>query len=1106
MRIGTWNIRGLNHPTKMLALRRFIRGNKLSICGVMEVKMEEFKFDAFLRRSYRNWRFVHNFSVLDNQRLLVMWDPILVDVQPLMILEQCIHLRVVCKATGTQFFCTYVYGLYTVVTRRGLWEALREFGVGLTDPWMVLGDFNAIRSLNDKLGGVELSRYFLQDLDDTCTACCLTDSPSFGPWHTWRGPDRILAKLDRVLINDYWSSLSCTAYFLGFQSRMDHRACYVDLFRSTPTGIRPFRFQNMWTNHPDCRSIVETCWSVDIPGYAQYRLAVKLKSLKAPLRELNKRDLSHIGERALQANQALDDAIGALNMQNVSVEDWGQVRLLSEKAWFLQDAERKFIAQKLKTNHLILSDKGSRYFHDLARSSGSYTPISAVYDSAGTLVSDSQQLGTLFVDFYTSLFGTSRSREPIDTGVLHMGPTLDTTTAGCLAQCVPSGEIRQAVFSMADEKAPGPDGFTPAFFKAYWSIVGDDVCAAVQDFFDRGQLLRQMNATSVSLIPKKPNDLTVADFRPIACCNVSYKIITKVIATRLARAIPSIIDQAQGGFVEGRLLSDNTLLAEELIRGYARKSNTARCMIMVDIRKAFDTVSWDFLREVLCGLGFPERFINWVMLCVSTPMYSVKLNGSLHGYFEGKRGLRQGDPMSPMLFVLCMEYFSRLLRARTATPFFTYHPRCEPLRITHLAFADDLMLFSKGDRSSVDILMKVLNEFECTSGLAINPNKSSMYSVGVEEDLSFTGIPQGSLPVRYLGIPLDSQKLKVSQFSALTDAINSYISSWKGHTLSYAGRLELIKSVIQGVASFWLQQVFLPVGVVDHITAICRRFLWGGKACPVAWEKVCRTIEEGGLGLKDLQTWNKALLAKQIWNFHTKKDTLWVRWVHSFYIQGQDFWTWKPGKWNSSAFIRKLMSVRDELLQSLGGRDATIMQLAQWARLRGLDSSKVYLILRPKLPPQRIFRLLWKGAYPPKFSFIAWKAVRERLPTRARLRNYYGETCCPFCRRAPETSQHLFFHCEFSRHIWDYIKERVGFHRRCYTIRGAARWIIREAHGVRRTARTGMLALLTTLYYIWTARNALVMDGVSPTVDGVRCRILTQMYTVLYRLYPGESI
>ncbi|KAK6142914.1 hypothetical protein DH2020_023262 [Rehmannia glutinosa] len=297
---------------------------------------------------------------------------------------------------------------------------------------------------------------------------------------------------------------------------------------------------------------------------------------------------------------------------------------------------------------------------------------------------------------------------------------------------------------------------------------------------------------------------------------------------------------------------------------------------------AYDTISWSFLEQVLNGLGFPPIFISWVMECVSSVSYSICINGSLQGKFPGKRGLRQGDPMSPALFLLCMEYLSRLLKVRTNTLSFKYHPRCDALKITHLAFVDDLMFFSRGDLPSVKILIDCLNDFKNASGLDINSFKSNLFTAGIIGDkldniLNLLNFPLGTLPVKYLGVPLAAQKLNVNHYAPLYDRIASYINKWTANSLSYAGRLLLIKSVLQGVECFWLQIFPLPNTVIDRINRLCRVFLWGKNTSPIKWSKVCLSSDEGGLGLRDVHSWNRALLAKVLWNIHSKADSLWVR-------------------------------------------------------------------------------------------------------------------------------------------------------------------------------------------------------------------------------------
>ncbi|KAL0373968.1 UNVERIFIED_CONTAM: Retrovirus-related Pol polyprotein from type-2 retrotransposable element R2DM [Sesamum radiatum] len=191
--------------------------------------------------------------------------------------------------------------------------------------------------------------------------------------------------------------------------------------------------------------------------------------------------------------------------------------------------------------------------------------------------------------------------------------------------------------------------------------------------------------------------------------------------------LDSLISLSQNAFVPGRSICDNILLTQELFAGYNQQRLPLRCALKVDLRKAYDTVEWDFLHAVLRLFGFLERFIAWIVECVTTPSFSVCLNGAPHGFFRGARGLRQGDPMSPYLFVLVMEVLSLLIRQIIEQDGgFTYHWKCEGIQMFQLGFADDLLLFSKADLPSVQIFKRALTIFADMSGLHANVHKSHL--------------------------------------------------------------------------------------------------------------------------------------------------------------------------------------------------------------------------------------------------------------------------------------------------------------------------------------------------------------------------------------------
>ncbi|KAL2249828.1 UNVERIFIED_CONTAM: hypothetical protein Sindi_2456500 [Sesamum indicum] len=265
-------------------------------------------------------------------------------------------------------------------------------------------------------------------------------------------------------------------------------------------------------------------------------------------------------------------------------------------------------------------------------------------------------------------------------------------------------DVKNATFDIAKDKASGPDGYSSGFYKATWLVIGKEVMKVVLDFFATGRILKQINSTILMLIPKVHSPMSVADYRQIFSCNVLYKIIAKLIVQMLSAVLDKIINPCQAAFVPGRSIGDNILLAQELFSEYKQARRPPRCSLKVDIR-AYDTVEWDFLLSVLQLFGFLDMFNGWIEECVTTPSFSVGMNGKPHGFFPGARGMRQGDPLSPYLFVLVMEVLHMgFLQLIEQDMKFTFHWKCEASRVFQLGFADDLLLFYRANIESVRVL------------------------------------------------------------------------------------------------------------------------------------------------------------------------------------------------------------------------------------------------------------------------------------------------------------------------------------------------------------------------------------------------------------------
>ena len=266
------------------------------------------------------------------------------------------------------------------------------------------------------------------------------------------------------------------------------------------------------------------------------------------------------------------------------------------------------------------------------------------------------------------------------------------------------------------------------------------------------------------LIPKRGGVEDLKDFRPISLTGSIYKLIAKVLANRLKKLMNKLVNSTQNAFVEGRQILDASLIANEVIDSMLKKKEKG-VLCKLDIEKAYDKINWNFLTVVLIKMGFKEKWLGWIEWCISTASFSVMLNGSLEGFFRSSRGLRQGDPLSPYLFVLGMEYFSLLVDRAAEGGFisgYKFKGRNDTKRqITHLLFADDTLVFCKDTEDQMAYMSWILAWFEALSGLRINLDKSSLLPVGRvenEENLALElGCKIGSLPAEYLGLPLGAK-------------------------------------------------------------------------------------------------------------------------------------------------------------------------------------------------------------------------------------------------------------------------------------------------------------------------------------------------------------
>ncbi|GAB2271839.1 hypothetical protein Dimus_038936 [Dionaea muscipula] len=687
-----------------------------------------------------------------------------------------------------------------------------------------MGDFNAFLFSHEKIGHENIGATIpYDDFLNCCLQLGLEDMRGLGCLHTWRNNQGVESwlriKLDRVMGNPAWFEAfdRADAWFLE-SGLSDHSPAVVTLVRSDKVASYPVRFLNVWTEHPRFQDVVRQGWQEKDDGAIMYRVFQKLKRLKRLLRALHQSSFSCIAERIVDARSQLVQAQNLLNGA-FSAENKNRAEKAARDLAQLLVAEDQMIKQRAKSEWVQFMDRNNKYFYSLLKARGKRGLISSLIDEQGNMLVCDCDIEAEIMRFYKDLLGTSfQCSEDLDVQFIDVGKRLAPQQGMDLIRDFNENDVMVALKSIHEDKAPGQDGYTSRFFRSSWGIVGKDVSEDVLNFFHKSKMLTQANTTIIHLIPKVENPSK--------------------------RVLPSLVDQAQSGFVGGKRIVDNILLCQELMAGYDRRDISPRCVAKIDIRKAYDSVSWSFVRELLVELGFPSRFFCWIMECITTVTFSFDINGKLGGFLRGERGLRQGDLLSPYVFVLVMVYFSRKLKWVSAKPEFKFHLMCKGLGITNLCFADDLMILAKAHKGTLQLIKEQLDHFGRVSGLVENLGKSHLYvgGVGPEKKHELAGV---------LGF-----EVGVEHFRPLIEKVVKRITSWSMRLLSFAGRLQLIQGIFTSLRVYWAQIFLIPKEVIKEKVK-CRMFLWLGatmnpKKALVVWEEVCKPRGFGGLGIKKL--------------------------------------------------------------------------------------------------------------------------------------------------------------------------------------------------------------------------------------------------------------
>uniref|UniRef100_A0A803NV61 Reverse transcriptase domain-containing protein n=1 Tax=Cannabis sativa TaxID=3483 RepID=A0A803NV61_CANSA len=1026
MKLLSWNCRGLGQARAVSALRGLVVNENLDVLFLMETKVN---------LSRMNWIWRHlgfvNAIVVEAMGsaggLCLCWKQG-VEIENLSASKAGIMVRFENTLNCPAWIGWFVYGLPIRGDRGAFWDDITLHVLSFNEPWMLMGDLNVMVNQSEKFGGSQVIAVECRSFTEFLLHSGGVDIGCVGNFFTWSNkrqlPDLVKERLDRVIGSTDWLIRFPKAGVKALPIRSsDHAPLVLDLLFDQDNYHKPFRFLDAWARDPTCKED-------------------KLKVIEKALLEVQQR-VPSVENSQLEADIILE------------IEE---VTARQSEIWF-----RK--SQELWNRD---GDRNTRFFHASTIVRRKQNFIGAISEEGVHWINNWLDIGNYFSKNFKSVY--SSSKPVFNQEIFDLLPTTVTDALNDDLIRVPSGgEIRKVVWSMAPLKAPGPDGMPGRFYRAHWNIVGQDVIDTVVEFFRTCEFVKTLNRTFIVLIPKKQDAWKFDDYQPISLCNFAYKVIAKLLANRLRMVLPLIISTFQSAFLPGRWIAENRIIAHEILDSFKKKQGKIGFVgLKVDMSKAYDRLEWSFVDIVFKAFSFGNRFRGLIMKCISSVSFSVLLDGGPLKQFCPSQGLRQGDPLSPFLFIIGSEVLSRLLLREEATGHlhgFKVCPRSPP--ISHLMYADDTFLFCAAKVDEINVVQECLKKYCDWSGQMLNASKSAIvYSKNTCPEVkalinNILGFRPLSDNDKFLGNPISFSKSITRDFIFVVDKVKSRLEGWRSKLLSQAGRTTLIQSVVASITVYAMSTFLLPQRICDELDKVVRKFWWVGARvdpscgderlwCRIFRAKYCKHDESfWSVNLPDAASKvARGILASRDF---IRGESCWL------VANGRntDIWhsPWIPWlSWNDyiAAFNPRVQSPRVNLLCNFFNERGELMTeaIAEWFaprvgnqigrvellsnsdkdRLIWRDSidgsfsiSQAYLSrIKPRLGiGSNVWKEIWKAPVHERVKLFLWKVCKDILPCGSCLRTVFGnESHCVLCNDGEDSLPHLFFLCPFARACW----------------------------------------------------------------------------------------
>ena len=984
-------------------------------------------------------------------------------------------------------------------------------------PVIVAGDFNSVldRAL-DRRGSDPNSSY--SESSDAIQTL-MTSLHCFDGWRhlhpseqcfTWDKPDgSISSRIDLVLFPSPWIHLLSSCSIVPCP-HSDHRATVTRfaLPRTFATGPSYWKFNTSLLDDQQYMSSISTFWKQwqnERADFADIRLWWDVGKIK--LRQLTMSFSKRRAREKRSERQSLTKELASLRL----LIDQGHANHLPRlkqvesnlRELDLDDARGAQIRSRARW--VEEGETSSSYFLRLERSRGLRQCISAVNDPDGRTVTDLSGIIDTWKSFYHQLFTAIPVDPQAQDSMLSRleGHLSEAEAASCEGPLKPD-EALVALKGMSRGKAPGYDGLPMEFYLAFWPVIGRDLVEVLNIGYQNQELSISQRRGVITLIFKKDNPLLMKNWRPISLLNVDYKIATRCMAARLLRVIGSVVAEDQTCGIPGRFIGTNVSLLRDIV-SYATDQDIPLAILSLDQEKAFDRVDWSFLHRTLESMGFGPSFRTWVRVFYSDISSAVLVNGYLSEFFGLTRGVRQGCPLSALLYVLVSEVLACSIRSSTEIRGLAL-PTDPSRRAVVSQYADDTSIVCTTNES-ITATFDVYDQYESASGAKLNASKSKGLWLGPWRHRTDppVSLRWSSSRLPTLGTVIGPDVTEIENFQPRIDALQNVLNSWRQRQLSFRGKALVVNALALSGLWYVVSCLAVPSWVIAAVNKEIYSFLWSNKKELVSRNAIHQPTAEGGLGFPSFQLRIPAFHVQWIKRLADHTDAKWKSFFQFFLRRSLP-----------AGFLRKPTRIKDAPLlpafhksvlnawAALKGGAARHSDDLQYglpdspAPVSGLTVKTAYQFLGAKeaKPPHCVGKfspvypeVVWPAAWQQvhccsidrQATDLAWKIAHGVLYTADRLVGFGLQNIEPacFCGHGLETIPHLFFHCPLAQNVLRWVQSLLDS-----ALPNPPVLVVRHVlYGFDRTDHVPPVftyLLHLSKYYIWLARNDFRFRDESP--------------------------